>query len=242
VSTASPRPSQAFAADAVTDPPQVRSKRRTPTGDAVGSMVAANVRKARGERGWTLDELAARCGVSKGMLVAIEQRRTNPSIQTLTRVADSLGVTLAWLVSLPDTPTLRVVPAGDGAELWKSSLGSVAKLLIATGSPARLEFWEWVIVPGDAYLGEPEMIGSIEIVHVHEGRLALTVGEDKVVLDAGASVLIEPGAPRVFANAGAEILRYCQAFAAASSLASGARRSDRIKRRPLSLRREADAP
>lgn len=212
MSTNSPKKVGTTAADAVNRSPAVRSKRSSPTGDAMGSTVASNVRKARTEQGWTLDELAARCGVSKGMLVAIEQRRTNPSIQTLTRIADSLGVTLAWLVSLPDTPTLRVVPAGNGAELWRSKRGSVAKLLIAA-SPARLEFWEWVIVPGDAYFGEPEMAGSIEIVYVHEGRLALTVGEEQVVINAGDSVLIEPGSPRVFANPGSENLRYCQAFA-----------------------------
>jgi transcriptional regulator with XRE-family HTH domain len=213
MSTASPRKRPTVAADTVTHPSAVRSKRRSPTGDAIGSTVAANVRKARTEQGWTLDELAARCGVSKGMLVAIEQRRTNPSIQTLTRIADSLGVTLAWLVSLPDAPTLRVVAAGNGAELWRSKRGSAARLLIAA-SPARLEFWEWVIVPGDAYFGEPEMAGSIEIVYVHEGRLALTLGEENVVIDAGDSVLIEPSAPRVFANPGSVNLRYCQAFAA----------------------------
>ncbi len=185
--------------------------------NAVARSVAQNVRRSRTERGWTLDELAARCGVSRGLLVAIEQQRANPSIQTLTRVADSFGVTLAALVSLPDSPPLRVVAAGQAVELWKTPLGSSAHLLIGTAAPARLEFWEWVIEAGDAYVGEPEMFGSVEIVYVHEGRLALTLGDDQVVIAAGDAVLIEPGAPRVFRNPGPGLLRYCQAFAAGGS-------------------------
>ncbi|MDQ6878807.1 MAG: XRE family transcriptional regulator [Candidatus Dormibacteraeota bacterium] len=190
------------------------------------------MRQARSDCGWTLDQLAARCGVSKGMLVAIEQGRTNPSIQTLSRVADSLGMTLARLVSLPDAPALRVVTAGSGAQLWKSGRGSVATLLIGSASPAQLEFWEWIIAPGDAYVGEPEMPGSLEIVFVHEGQLALTVGEDHAAVSAGDAVLIEPDAPRVFANLGAEPLRYCQAFAPRLP-ADGAPRAQR----PAALRK-----
>ncbi len=179
--------------------------------------VAANVKRARADRGWTLDELAARCGVSRGLLVAIEQQRANPSIQTLTRVADSFGVTLARLVSLPDTLPLRVVAAGHGVELWKSPGGSSAHLLIGTASPARLEFWEWMINEGDAYIGEPEMHGSVEIVYVHEGSLNLTLGDEQVTIGAGDAVLLEPGAGRVFRNPGPGVLRYCQAFAAGGS-------------------------
>lgn len=207
-----------------------RQKTRSAATEAVGSTVAVNVRRARRERGWTLDELAARCGVSRGLLVAIEQRRANPSIQTLTRVADSFNVTLASLVSLPDTQALRVVTAGNGVELWKTARGSVAKLLIGTATPAKLEFWEWVIAAGDAYIGEPEMIGSVEIVYVHEGRLSLTVGGEEVAIDAGDAVLIEPGTPRVFANNGPDILRYCQAFAAAGSRANSPVRAAGSKR------------
>jgi transcriptional regulator with XRE-family HTH domain len=121
--------------------PRRRRRRVSAASDAVARSVAQNVRRARAERGWTLDELTLRCGVSRGLLVAIEQQRANPSIQTLTRVADSFGVTLARLVSLPNTPPLRVVAAGEGITLWKSAVGSSANLLIGTAAPARLEFW-----------------------------------------------------------------------------------------------------
>ncbi len=68
------------------------------------STVARNVRALRTEQAWTLDELAGRSGVSKGMLVQIEQNRTNPSIGTLCRIAEAFGVSLASLVELGQSP------------------------------------------------------------------------------------------------------------------------------------------
>lgn len=185
------------------------------TEEAVRRAVAANVRDLRLAENWSFDELAARSGVSKGMLVAIEHGRTNASIQTLSRVAESLRTTLAFLVSLPETPSLRVVASGEGAELWRSKKGSSAVLLIGSQSPAQLEFWEWQIVAGDAYRGAPELPGSLEIVYVHDGQLTLTVGPDRAVLEAGDTALFKPDVERVFANEGTTLLRYCQAFTVA---------------------------
>ncbi|WP_416071874.1 helix-turn-helix domain-containing protein [Streptomyces sp. ID05-04B] len=71
-------------------------------------------------QGWSLETLAARSGVSKGMLVHIEQGRTNPSIGTLCRLTDALGTTLSRLVETSELPLARVVRAGEGACLWRS--------------------------------------------------------------------------------------------------------------------------
>ncbi|GAB3906132.1 hypothetical protein GCM10027612_76890 [Microbispora bryophytorum subsp. camponoti] len=75
----------------------------------ITAAIAANVRGQRAHRGMTLDELAARSNVSRGMLIQVEQGRTNPSVNTLSRIADALGVTLARLVEVADTPVVRVV-------------------------------------------------------------------------------------------------------------------------------------
>ncbi len=50
---------------------------------ALGSLIGERVRTERRLRSWTLDQLAQRSGVSRRMLVTIEQGGTNPSIATL---------------------------------------------------------------------------------------------------------------------------------------------------------------
>ncbi|HEV8279920.1 MAG TPA: helix-turn-helix transcriptional regulator, partial [Streptosporangiaceae bacterium] len=45
----------------------------------LGGALARTLQSLRAERGWSLDQLAARSGVSKGVLVALEQARSNPN-------------------------------------------------------------------------------------------------------------------------------------------------------------------
>jgi transcriptional regulator with XRE-family HTH domain len=73
-------------------------RRRSSEEAAVSSAVARHVRALRQDRNWSLDELAGRSGVSRGMVVQIEGARTNPSIGTLCRLAEAFGVNLAALI------------------------------------------------------------------------------------------------------------------------------------------------
>ena len=57
----------------------------------VPAAAARTLRSLRTGRGWSLDALASRSGVSRGALVAIEQARGNPSIATLCRISDAFG-------------------------------------------------------------------------------------------------------------------------------------------------------
>jgi transcriptional regulator with XRE-family HTH domain len=86
---------------------------RMPDADVVAAAVARNTRRLRTARGWSLDQFAARCGVSKGMLVHLEQARTNPSLATMCKIAETLGVSLAALVELDEAPVVRVVDPGE---------------------------------------------------------------------------------------------------------------------------------
>ena len=63
----------------------------------------------------TLEDLLARAGVSKGMLLQVEQARTNPSVATICRLATALGVSIASLVEAPEVPGARVVRARRGS-------------------------------------------------------------------------------------------------------------------------------
>lgn len=116
------------------------------------AAIANNVRAQRAHRGLTLDELAVRSGVSRGMLVQVEQGRTNPSVSTLARIADALGVTVARLVEVNDTPVVRVVPAAE-VVTFSHGQGS-ARLLVGTDAPAILELWDWRLAPGEHHDGD----------------------------------------------------------------------------------------
>src|SRR5918994_2529873 len=89
----------------------------------VAATVAVNLRRLRAARGWSLEAFAGRSGVSKGMLVQLEQARTNPSLGTLCRVAEALSVSLTALIEASEKPPVQVVPAGGGTTLWTGEAG-----------------------------------------------------------------------------------------------------------------------
>ena len=87
--------------------------------ERVSRSLAEAVRRLRTARTWTLDEAAARSGVSRRLIVQIEQGEANPSIGTLLRLAGAFEVTLTDLVSDQETTTVGVSAPSDATELWK---------------------------------------------------------------------------------------------------------------------------
>lgn len=63
----------------------------------INQRIADRVRELRAARGYTLDALAARCGVSRSMISMIERGAASPTAVVLDKLAAGLGVSLASL-------------------------------------------------------------------------------------------------------------------------------------------------
>src|SRR5579859_7374589 len=91
---------------------------------ALVSLIGERVRARRRARGWTLDELAQRSGVSRRMLVNVEQGVSNASIATLLRLAEALAIGLPSLVAPNAGATpFQVNRAGTRPLLWTGDHG-----------------------------------------------------------------------------------------------------------------------
>lgn len=172
-----------------------------PEPEVVAAAIARNTRKLRAERRWSLERLAERSGVSKGMLVQIEQARTNPSMGTLCRVADAYGVTLAQLVELSDTASVRVVEADEVIRLWSGEEGSAGDLLVGVDRREHVELWRWRLAPGDRHDSEGHMEGTREMMAVLSGTLTLEVADRTYTVRRGAAVLFDGHRDHVYRNA-----------------------------------------
>ncbi|MFJ6729317.1 helix-turn-helix domain-containing protein [Streptomyces sp. NPDC091281] len=170
--------------------------------DLLTQSLARNVKRWRAERGFTLDALAARAGVSRGMLIQIEQARTNPSIGTVVKIGDALGISVTTLLDYERGPRVRVVPADQVVRLWRTDAGSYSRLLAGTEAPGPLEMWDWRLMPGDSSASDPHPPGTVEIAHVTAGELTLTVEGTEYRVPAGASVTFEAAAAHVYGNTG----------------------------------------
>src|SRR5215210_3857661 len=109
---------------------------------ALSLTIGARVRDLRHARHWTLDHLAAAAGVSRRMVVNIEQGTANPSVGTLLRISDALGVGLPALVEPPEPQRVKVTRRGAGAALWTGTAGGRGVLVAGTQPPDVLELWD----------------------------------------------------------------------------------------------------
>jgi len=155
---------------------------------ALASAIGVRVRQERQSRRWTLDQLAGVAGVSRRMVVNVEQGAANPSVGTLLRISDALGVGLPALVEPPQPKPVKVTRQGDGATLWSSESGGRGVLVAGTEPPDVVELWEWTLGPGDRHMSEAHTPGTRELVQVQQGTITVEVAGHSVTLDAGDAV------------------------------------------------------
>jgi transcriptional regulator with XRE-family HTH domain len=156
--------------------------------DAVTAAVAQHVRALRQARGWSLDELSGRSGVSKGMVVQIEGAKTNPSIGTLCRIADAYGVSVARLLEPEPSREVRVIDAAAAPLLWRGGKGGFARLLAGVNDPDFVEFWEWRLHPGEVHESPDHAPGTRELLHVLSGELTVAVQGEAHRVRAGETI------------------------------------------------------
>ena len=154
---------------------------------ALAAAIGARVRSERQARRWTLDRLATETGVSRRMLVNVEQGAVNPSVGTLLRLGDALGVGLPALVEQARRTPVAVTRQGEGATLWSSDAGGRAVLVAGTTPPDVVELWDWTLGPGDRYTSEAHAAGTRELLQVLEGSVSLEVAGETAELGTGDS-------------------------------------------------------
>ncbi|WP_211230586.1 helix-turn-helix domain-containing protein [Inquilinus limosus] len=178
---------------------------------ATAAAVARHVAELRRARRLSLDGLARLSGVSKGMLVQIENARSNPSIATLCRVAAALGVSVAQLVDLGGENVVRLVGPEEAARLWAGPEGGAAVLLVGSDGPDMLELWQWELKPKERHVSDPHPAGTRELLHVTAGTLLLEVEGRPHEVPAGTSALLRSDRPHAYACKGARAVRFTMA-------------------------------
>jgi transcriptional regulator with XRE-family HTH domain len=175
---------------------------------ALAAAIGGRVRQERQARGWTLDQLAEATGVSRRMVVNVEQGAANPSVGTLLRISDALGIGLPALVDSPRPKPVTVTRSGDGAALWSSPAGGRGVLVAGTGSPDVVELWDWTLEPGDQHQSEAHAPGTKELLQVREGSITVVVADEHFVLNAGDAVSFPGDTEHSYANPGDDPARF----------------------------------
>jgi transcriptional regulator with XRE-family HTH domain len=172
--------------------------------DQLTQSLARNLKRRRTERALTLDALAARAGVSRGMIIQIEQARTNPSVGITVKLADALGVSITTLLDYEQGSHVRLVPPEQAVRMWSTEAGSSSTLLVGAEARGPFELWSYHLLPGEGSDSDAHPPGTVELLHVTRGELTLLVGGVEHVLAAGTAATFEADVEHGYRNNGAE--------------------------------------
>lgn len=166
----------------------------------VNQAVAARIKEHRKHLKLSLDVLAKKAGISKGMLVEIEKGSANPSIAILCKLSAALGISVADIVNVASNPTINVISKEDIPTLWNGEHGGSAKLLAGTTGPDMIELWRWVIKPSEHFESPGHPHGTFELFHVESGILTLNIDGQTVELLEGQSAIAKTDVPHSYSN------------------------------------------
>ena len=102
-------------------------------------ILSSHVSAARRERGWSQQDLAAKSGVSRAEVSAVETSRQAPSTATALRLASALGRTVEELFTLAQgehSPTWAWEPEREAGRFWEARVGA-RRLLFPVEPTAR---------------------------------------------------------------------------------------------------------
>ena len=173
----------------------------------ITAAVARTLQALRADRGWSLDQLAARSGVSKGVLVALEQGRSNPNLATLARIGDAFGVPVTLLVDLGGEPAVQISSPDASRVLWRGPSGGTGTIIGATDPPWAVELWRWEVMPTETFGGDAHAPATREMVWVESGTLTLTVAGERHEVRTGQCARFPASRPHRYENAGDQPVR-----------------------------------
>jgi transcriptional regulator with XRE-family HTH domain len=171
-------------------------------GTDLTAVLARTLQALRAERGWSLDQLAGRSGVSKGVLVSLEQGRSNPNLATLARIGDAFGLPVTRLIDPPSEPAVRITGLSQARTLWQGASGGSGTIIAATDPPWAAELWRWTVAPGESFGGDAHAPATRELAWVEEGTLTLTVAGARHQVGAGQCARFPGSLPHFYANEG----------------------------------------
>jgi transcriptional regulator with XRE-family HTH domain len=162
------------------------------------------IRDLRRQQSKSLATLSAASGTSVTMLSYIERGLTHPSLKTLDRIRQALGVPLTRLFphTEEDETVLGLVVRGTAREKLEFPHIGLTKQKLSPGGDSDLETWLIVLEPGGSSGHEPLVRAGEKAGLILSGSIQLDVGGEVLELFTGDSFQFDSIKPHRFANAG----------------------------------------
>ncbi len=172
----------------------------------ITAIIAENLKGLRLERNLSLGQLAKNCGVSKVMLSQIEKGDTNPTINTVWKIAKGLKVPYTALLEQQKS-SLQVLQKIH-TEIQADEQQHYRIYCYYPNSASRdFELFQIELDEGHSYASVGHSPKSFEYIMVLQGTLTLTIKEESFALTIDDSITFPAAAEHVYTNSGQGILK-----------------------------------
>jgi transcriptional regulator with XRE-family HTH domain len=163
-------------------------------------LVGGRLREARQGRAMTLDDVAREAGLTKSFVSAVERGETSPSLGSLYRICEVLGLPVASLFETAAAPESSVVRRADVRGVSFGGEG-VENYVLSPRSERRAQVIETRVAPGGSPGPEPwSHSGDLIIATVLEGILEFRFEGHTTTLEAGDTISYSPADPHSWGN------------------------------------------
>lgn len=164
--------------------------------------LADNIRALRKTRGYSLDDMARRSGVSRASLSQVETAKTNPTIAILWKIAAGLEVPFSALLGADKADRVSVLRRPDQRVLRSADGQLESRPLTPAGTLGGVEVYELRLAPRAVHSSDPHAPGTSESVTVLVGSLRLRVAEEVHDLAAGDTASFAADVAHIYENPG----------------------------------------
>jgi transcriptional regulator with XRE-family HTH domain len=184
-------------------PKPEKAKKERPQGS---SGVGARLKQLRKQRGLSMAQLARDVGVTTGMISQIENDQADPSLTTLRKIAQVLGVPVFYFFLAQDA--LPEVRSSDNRYLLNSQESGVRYEFISDPNEPTLEFTMIEAKPGYCSSEKQDSHPGTECALVLKGRMVLEIEDHFFELKENDSITFDSLKPHRWVNQGKTLLKF----------------------------------
>jgi transcriptional regulator with XRE-family HTH domain len=165
------------------------------------SELGGRVASARAERGWSLQQLADRSGLSPAAIHKVEKSGMTPTITSLMKIAAALGKSVSYFIdeSEPLRPVTHI-RAAERSLLYTSKKGLTLENISGRYGPFFVAGAEAHVEPHADSGPDPMVHPGEELVVVLEGSMRFEVGGGPYELDTGDALHFRTTLPHSWSN------------------------------------------
>ncbi|EKQ51271.1 MULTISPECIES: XRE family transcriptional regulator [unclassified Clostridium] len=165
----------------------------------LNNIIASNLKRLRSERQLSLGKLSEICGVSKVMLGQIERGESNPTINTIWKIANGLKIPYTTLIDEPLNNNI-LIKKEDSTEQESSDNKFRVYCYFTSNTNRNFELFHVELDGNSSYDSNPHGEKTQEYIIVYNGQLTLNVDNTNYTLNVGDSIVFDSSKPHSYIN------------------------------------------